>query len=72
MQAEFYERTLSSIKRSSSKGSFPWVIFTEPFISNNPAEEGGFGLHKLENHKVAYVEPSFDIYCDWLKSLEVG
>ena len=72
MQAEFYERTLSSIKRSSSKGSFPWVIFTEPLISNNPAEEGGFGLHKLENHKVAYVEPSFNMYCDWLKSLKVG
>jgi len=71
MQVEFYKKALISIQRSKSKGSFPWVIFTEPFASNNPPEEGGFGLHKLKNEEVAYTEPSFKIYCDWLESLKV-
>lgn len=71
MQEEFFKIALASIQGSSSKGTFPWVTFTEPSIFNNPPQEGWFGLHKLKDEKVAYVEPSFKLYCDWLNSVGV-
>ncbi len=68
MQVEFFKNALGSIKNSSSKGTFPWVTFSEPSIHRKPPEEVWFGLHKLEGGKVAYSEPAFKYYCDWLKS----
>jgi hypothetical protein len=72
MQQEFFRVALASIEGSSSKGTFPWVTFTEPSISNKPPLEGWFGLHKLQGQEVAYAEPSFKLYCDWLNSVGVG
>jgi len=69
MQEEFFRIALASIEGSSSKGTFPWVTFTEPSAFNNPPQEGWFGLHKLKDEKVEYVEPSFRLYCDWLNSV---
>jgi hypothetical protein len=68
MQQEFFRIVLASIEASSSKGTFPWVTFTEPSASNNPPQEGWFGLYKLKDGEVAYAEPSFKLYCDWLNS----
>jgi hypothetical protein len=72
MQEEFFRIALASIEGSSSKGTFPWVTFTEPSAFNNPPQEGWFGLHKLKGQEVAYTEPSFKLYCDWLNSVGVG
>ncbi|WP_455369432.1 hypothetical protein [[Eubacterium] cellulosolvens] len=68
MQLEFFKNALGSIQNSSSKGTFPWVTFSEPAMQRKPPEEVWFGLHKLEGDKVAYSEPAFKYYCDWLKS----
>jgi hypothetical protein len=68
MQQEFFRTALASIEASSSKGTFPWVTFTEPSAFNNPPQEGWFGLYKLKDKEVAYAEPSFRLYCDWLNS----
>jgi hypothetical protein len=72
MQEEFFRIALASIEASSSKGTFPWVTFTEPSAFNNPPQEGWFGLHKLEGQEVMCTEPSFKLYCDWLESVAVG
>jgi hypothetical protein len=72
MQQEFFRIALASIEGSSSKGTFPWVTFTEPSAFNNPPQEGWFGLHKLKGQEVAHTEPSFKLYCDWLNSVGVG
>ena len=68
MQVEFFKNALDSIQSSSSKGTFPWVTFTEPNIHNKPPDEGWFGLHKLDGEKILYSEPAFKYYCDWLKA----
>jgi hypothetical protein len=72
MQEEFFRIALASIGVSSSKGTFPWVTFTEPSAFNNPPQEGWFGLHKLKGQEVTYAEPSFKLYCDWLTAVRVG
>jgi len=71
MQEEFFRIALASIEGSSSKGTAPWVTFTEPSAFNNPPQEGWFGLHKLKGQEVAYTEPSFKLYCDWLNVVHV-
>jgi hypothetical protein len=72
MQEEFFRIALASIEASSSKGTFPWVTFTEPAALNNPPQEGWFGLYKLEDQEVMRTEPSFKLYCNWLGSVAVG
>jgi hypothetical protein len=71
MQEEFFRIALASIEGSSSKGTFPWVTFTEPSAFNNPPQEGWFGLHKLKGEEVVRTEPSFKLYRDWLNSAHV-
>jgi hypothetical protein len=71
MQEEFFRIALASIEGSPSKGTFPWVTFTEPSAFNNPPQEGWFGLHKLKGQEVTRTEPSFKLYCDWLNSARV-
>jgi hypothetical protein len=72
LQLQFFENALQSIGKSGSRGTFPWVIITEPHMKANPKEEKGFGLLKVSAQGELRREPAFDMYLNWLKDRASG
>jgi hypothetical protein len=68
LQLQFFENALQSIGKSSSRGTFPWVIVTEPYKKATPGEENGFGLLKVNAQGEISREPAFDLYLKWLRA----
>jgi hypothetical protein len=68
LQFQFFENALQSIRKSASRGTFPWASVTEPYKKATPREENGFGLLKINAHGEISQEPAFNLYLSWLKA----
>ncbi len=68
LQLGFFQNALRSIAGSRSRGTFPWVLVTEPRKKSNPAEENGFGVLKVDARGEIREEPSFGHYANWLQA----
>jgi len=67
MQLQFFRNALGAIGKTSSCGTFPWVLITHVDRRVMPAEEAYFGLFAMRGGTMVRRR-AFDYYVEWLRS----
>ena len=68
LQLDFFQNSLQSIEKSSSVGTFPWVLFSYPHRPATPQQESYFGLIKINKEGLLQKEPAWEYYVKWLRN----
>jgi hypothetical protein len=67
MQLQFFRNALGAIGKTSSCGTFPWVLITHVDRRERPEEEAYFGLFAMRGEALTR-RSAFDYYVEWLRS----